>query len=748
MKKPAPRAARLSLPKLNRPLQTAAWLTLFASHPGFAQDTAASTAAVSSKSTSGNSERAIAPTKSQASQGENGNRIATESSLPAVTVTANYDAPEHLTAPVATGALGTRSQLDTPFSTTVVTSEELEDRQVNKLGDVFAGDASVSDNGSAYTSWATYVAVRGLQLDWQNGFKIDGMPFISYSVTLPYEQFESVQLLKGPSGFMYGFGSPGGVVNYVTKKPTDAPVRSVGVGYRNDGVWTEHADLGARFGPDKMFGARINATHEEGKTYNGGNINRDSVILDMDARLTKDLSVNFAALYQERRATGQTLSIYTAQYVGTTLPKKFSGAADLGGADQYLNTNLQLYTAGVHYQITPDWTFSTTYSFNKASRERNESDLYLQDGAGDYSEHRWNGNESNQFNQWQAMFEGSVKTGPVSHQIVLGAAWQKQFNNYSANPYSATLGTGNLYVPNPNRHYSTGGFKEYRNSEITQKSMFASDTIKLTQRWSVLGGVRYTSYQQDTYTVAGAPSSSYDENGVLTPTVAIMYKLQPNTTIYASYVEALEQGTRVGQSYANYGQQLDPLRSKQYELGIKSEHTRWSATAAIFRIERGAQYANSDNVYVADGKSIYQGIELGASTRLGPHWGLGGNLMWLDTWYSKGTSYDGNRVAGAPTFVATAFLDYSVPMVPGLKLGVGAKFTGNTEVRASGNLATPGYLLVNFGASYATSIGGHDVTFRAALDNVANRRYWQFQYADYVAPGEPRTISLNAKIDF
>ncbi|EDT11849.1 TonB-dependent receptor plug [Paraburkholderia graminis C4D1M] len=142
-----------------------------------------------------------------------------DKALPTVKVTAAQDTTQHLKEDVGSGALGTRSQLDTPFSTTVVTSEELQDRQPSKLGDVFATDASVSDNGNAYNAWATYLTVRGMQLDWQSGFKIDGMPFNSYGITMPYEQLEKVELLKGLTGFMYGFGAPGGIVNYVTKKP-------------------------------------------------------------------------------------------------------------------------------------------------------------------------------------------------------------------------------------------------------------------------------------------------------------------------------------------------------------------------------------------------------------------------------------------------------------------------------------------------------------------------------------------------
>ncbi|KVL10582.1 TonB-dependent siderophore receptor [Burkholderia sp. MSMB1826] len=669
--------------------------------------------------------------------------------LPALNITAAHDSPQHLTDTISTGALGTRRQLDTPFSTTIVTSEELEARQPYKLGDVFANDASVSDNSGAYSAWASYMTVRGMQLDWQNGYKIDGLPFVTYGITMPYEQLDRVELLKGLGGFLYGFVTPGGVVNYVTKQPGAEPVRSVDIGYRSTNVWTEHVDLGQRFGPDHMFGARLNATHEEGKTYNDGNIRRDSVSLALQANLTRDLSVSFGALYQDRRTTGQTPSIFTGSYPGGALPATISGGStNLGGKDQYLNTNLQLYTTGLQYQLAPDWQLDVTYSYSKATRRRNESTLYLQDAAGYYTDSRYVGMEDHRFSQWRAMVEGKVRTGPFSHQIVLGASWQKQANDYSANSVFVPLGAGNLYAPNPYRYESPHGFIQYRTSEIVQKSLFASDTVQLTERWSVLAGVRYMNYTQRAFQASGVEDPGYRQNGVVTPTFAVMFKLAPTTTAYASYAESLEPGSRVNDVYANAGQVLKPLRSKQYELGIKSEHARWSATAALFRIERSAEYANAANVYVQDGESIIQGIEVGARAKFGAHWNAGVDAMLLDAWYANGIGNNGNRVAGAPRFVLAGDLGYAVPGVPGLTLGVDAKFTGATPLRAAGGLDAPGFLVVNAGARYLTRVGRHDVTLRASIDNVLNRRYWEYQYADYVKPGDPRTVSLSAKIDF
>jgi len=670
--------------------------------------------------------------------------------LPTVTATAVEETtPQHLGAKVSSGALGARRQLETPFSTTVVRSEDLAERQVSKLGDVFALDASVSDNSGAYSSWASYITVRGLPLDWQNGYRMDGKPFLSYAITLPYEHFEQIELLKGSSGFMYGFGSPGGIVNYVTKKPTDQPVRSIDIGYKSSSIWNEHVDLGGRFGAGDRFGYRLNATHEEGKTFNDGGIRRDSVSLALDARLTRDLTWTFDALYQKRNSTDQTPSISTSAYTGSRLPTAVRGDDQrLLGPGQHLATDLQLYSTGLQYKLTPDWTLSTSYSHSTSKRSRNEGILYLQDASGTYDDYRSDTREGHRFDQWQAMAEGKLRTGSIEHQLTLGASWQKQVNDYSSNSVYQWIGTGSIFGQNTNAYASTTDLALYRNSDIVQRAVFASDTIKLSDRWSVLAGLRSTNYEQRGYGTDGAKTSEYARKGVLTPTLALMFKPAPDTTLYTSYVESLEQGSSVSNLYANEGELLKPLKSKQYELGIKTDRERWSATAALFRIERGAEYANSANVLVQNGQSIYQGLELAASTRLGSQWQIGGNLMFLDSSYRRGVDNIGNRVAGAPNLVATAQVSYAVPQVPGLKLSADAKYTGSTMLNASNQLRLPGYAVANIGASYSTRLGGHDATFRMAVNNLTNRRYWEYQYDNYIKPGDPRTFSLSAKLDF
>ncbi|SPK76477.1 putative TonB-dependent siderophore receptor (plasmid) [Cupriavidus taiwanensis] len=672
-------------------------------------------------------------------------------SLPAVTVSAAAvdDSGLQLEKKASTGALGSRTQLDTPYSTTIVTGEDLAERQVAKLGDVFAMDASVSDNGNGYNSWSSYLSVRGLQIDWQNGFKINGLPFVAYGITLPYEHMEQVELLKGLPGFMYGFATPGGIVNYVTKKPTDTFTASFELGYRAANVWSEHVDLGGRAGPDNMFGYRLNATHEEGTPYNARNIRRDSVSLGLDARLTRDLTWTFDSIYQDRRATGQMPSFSLWSYGDTALPGAVSGRIrNFAGADQHLNTNLQLYSTGLRYHIDPDWTVSTSYSFTKVNRSRNESTYNLLNQAGDYIDQRYDTAQNQQVGQWQAMLEGKFRTGPFGHQLVAGLSWQKQIDRYDNNGFGAVIGTGNIFAPNTNTYYSSTAFNKVRNSDITQKSVFASDTVQLSERWSVLAGLRVTNFEQNGYVPV---TSSYSKSGVVTPTLALMFKPVPTATVYASYVEALEPGSIVPDGYTNARQLLSPIRSKQYEIGVKADQAAWSATAAAFRIERGAEYDSISGgvpTRQQDGTSIYQGLELAGVYRLGSQWEFGASAMYLDSYYDKGVANSGNRVAGAPGFIMAGRVSYRVPFVPGLRLGVDGKYTGSTKLNAANTLDAGGYTVFNLGASYSTRVAGKDLTLRAALNNVTNKRYWGFQYENYIQPADPRSISLTAKIAY
>src|SRR6202012_3147453 len=129
------------------------------------------------------------------------------------------------------------SLLDTPFSIDAVTADLMQNRQAIDINEAFAADAGVTPLSNGYTGESSGIAVRGLPVDLLNGYKMDGLSIPSWGSDLPLEAFSQIELLKGPGGFMYGFGAPGGILDFVTKQPTATPYTSFTLGYTSNGVW-------------------------------------------------------------------------------------------------------------------------------------------------------------------------------------------------------------------------------------------------------------------------------------------------------------------------------------------------------------------------------------------------------------------------------------------------------------------------------------------------------------------------------
>src|SRR5690606_9395480 len=132
---------------------------------------------------------------------------------------------------------------------------------------------------------------------------------------------------------------------------------------------------------------------------------------------------------------------------------------------------------------------------------RRSSDL------GNYNDIRSDYGEAYQFNFWQAMLRGRVQTGAILHDIVAGASQQRQKNDYAGNGFYQQIGTGTLSMQNTNTYQSVGTIHSlgmFRGAEIAQKAIFASDTVQLSDRWSILGGLRYTNYDQKAFGPGGA----------------------------------------------------------------------------------------------------------------------------------------------------------------------------------------------------------------------------------------------------
>jgi iron complex outermembrane recepter protein len=676
----------------------------------------------------------------------------TAATLPPVSVSATKDTAVAQADTVSAGALGSRKQVDTPFSTHVVTSDEAQDLMASTANELFKYDPAVAAISENSVSENSILSVRGMPIDTLNSIKVDGQTFPSWDTDLSLEPFEQVELLKGLSGFMYGFGSPGGIINYVLKRPTDDPYRSISIGYKSAGVFSEAVDLGGRFGNDNRFGYRLNLVNEDGNTAeDNGHVRRQVASLAFDFRITPDLTFSADAFYQKRKTNGTLFGLMFGSGLG--IPDASTVTHALTQPQNYYQTEMASFGAGLDYRLSENWHSSLKYRFAKENRTNSDSFLYVSDAAGNYSNTLYGAMTRYFYQNVDAMVQGQFNTGSITHDVVIGAGFETQTSEYSNSEgwnNGFFLGNGNLYSSTllTNDEVNIGS-ELYRQQRTTQAAVYASDTVRFTSRLSALVGVRYTQYQEHVYDPTATVTSQYSANPV-TPTFALMFKTDPYSTVYASYVESLEQGGSASNLNLNYPDTFGPLKSKQYEVGFKTDHSKWGANLALFRVDQGYNYTNTANIFVQDGTKRYTGVDASGWLALTNEWRVMGGVMWLDT---KAVDVDdptveGKRVYGAPRFTVTGRVEYNPSYLRPLTLAFGGKYVGNQAVDAANTQFVPAYVTYDLSGRYETKIAGKDVTFRAGINNLFNRRYWTTAWGYYVAPSPTRTAVASATLQF
>ncbi|KVX02182.1 TonB-dependent receptor [Shewanella frigidimarina] len=651
------------------------------------------------------------------------------------------------------GALGNKTLLETPFSVDVISLEDIEIRQVNTLDSLFSREASVSVDGSAYSTFGSTIRVRGLPLDYTNSFKINGMSINNFSGELPYEAFEQVTLLKGASGFMYGMAAPGGVVNYVTKKATGDKF-IVDVGMRSDSVFSGHIDASKRLGDNDEYGVRVNLVKESGDTYlEDGTIDRNTAALAFDAQLTDSLYWTVDVIYNDRLTENSWTTMNNSLDSTDLLPDTVSGTRSIGADGTFDDYKNIVALTSLNWDINDNWSARLEYDYSKNETRWVKSLAYLLNSDGDVNISLYDQYFDVNYDQIQAVINGEFETGSIRHNLLLGASYQKS-TTYRNDPHRVVMwgyGTDNLFNPVELPTYNSTLEDNLSMAWIDkQQSVYLSDFISLTDQWEVLLGIRSNQIEH-TPSEYFSSYQAYNEDSALSPTAALMFKPDDKTTYYVSYVESFEGTTSyVGETYANADELLEPLESKQYELGVKTAGDGWSLTSALFRIERGATLVTGDNYLVQDGLSIYQGLEFSGAWEVTDNLSLYGDLMLLDATYDKTNSaVEGNDVAGTPSQQFSLQTNYEVDAVPGLAVNLGAKYFGETTLDSNNTWELPAYTLFYTGVSYSTMIDDKTLTVIGTVDNLFDEEFWAAGDAfGALRIGEPRSFAVKVKMSF
>ncbi len=659
-----------------------------------------------------------------------------------------------------TALFGAGDLRDVPFSVSVVTEDDMANRQITNLAEALAYDPAVTPSyGGTGAYQDVALNVRGFELRDNSNTLLDGAPMYGAAI-LGVEDLERVEVLRGTAAFRAGFVSPGGIINLVRKRPTDEQLLSLNTSYDSWGMLTTHLDAGDRAGENDAFGYRINVLKAKGDWF-VGDIEQDRNFFSgtFDYRFSDD-TVATVTLNQNAIDMDGDMFHWTSLDTNGQLHENIDPELDWGQPWAFSDVKTSSALFNLESQLTESTHFSLTAMYTENDNDQSYTTPGTSQPDGTFPVNHSRFAFDVQAPSLTAFFTSEFNTGAISHNLSYGGSWAEyELNNYSGainnfatnNFYNpVVLPYSGAYVPDEPGYVS----------DNTQYGVFVSDQMSFSERWHALVGLRYSDLDRinTRNTVVNnaitASSVTQQSNDAITPMLALMYDINSDIRLYSSYSEGLEVGGRAPLTTNNPNAQMDARDSVQFELGVKANLFNDSMTldAAIFDINRTLEYTNAANYYVQDGEQRHRGFEAGLKGMLFDSLELGVGFQYLDAEIvdTNDVRLIGTRPTGVPELTGSINGDYAFQSVEGLYMTLGVIYVGDRVAGADPVLRDimDSYLRVDTSIRYETGVASKDVILRLGIENLLNENYFSASYYNIQEPGVPRSITASAEIHF
>ena len=655
---------------------------------------------------------------------------------------------------------------EAPFSAINIDNATLRDLGAQRISDALRLDSSVTDSYNSPAYW-DMLSVRGFMLDNRYNYRREGLP-INAETMIPLDNKERIELFKGTSGIQAGTSAPGGLANYVVKRPPNSGevgTRSLTFSYGNGNNSAVALDLGGRFGENNAVGYRVNAAYEDLNPYvRNAKGHRQLLALAMDWRI----NANTRLEWEMESSSRQQMGVNAASITGNTLPSPVLGHTNFSKQSWSVPGVFDGLTGSMRlkHRLDNGWMWTTQLGAQRLKTDDRLSyaygcyaegnyDRFCSDKTFDLYDYR-SENERRINDALKTELTGQVKLAGIQHDLSFSWLRQRQIDKLSPMQAYNWAGTGSLMgagestaAPEPTELNTNR--QEY-STEISVK-----DRVRVHPMADLWLGLRTSQIQRDSQRTDGS-RATHDARTITTPWLAFSHKLPYNTTGYVSYGQGVEAQVTPNRSrYTNAGVALPSAKSTQKELGFKGAQGEWLWNAALFDITRpvwgdqgACEEANSCTRQL-DGVANHKGVELGMGYR-SKQWRLDTAATWLDAKRADAVidpGQNGQRPLNVPSLVVRAAAEYRWTQVPGLRTTVRLSHEGQRDLMEGGAMTLPAWTTADLAAHYSTKVAGKSTDWSLALENATNRAYWREspkQYGHYyLYAGAPRNLRLTVR---
>ncbi|CAH0535424.1 Metal-pseudopaline receptor CntO [Vibrio stylophorae] len=618
--------------------------------------------------------------------------------------------------------------LETPNQVTVIDHAVIEEQRAMTLGDVLKNDSSISND--SYQRNRQAFTLRGFPLGSDSGFLRDGKQHWSH-YRQPIEILESVEVLKGPAGLLYGKSSPAGLVNMVTKKPTAETQVQVSQDVGQNNLSRTIVDVSGALNDDQSLRGRaiVSKHHEENwrKYADGQSANTDRFVGALMLEYDLNENVTVSAHYDKTDDRGNVDSGSPLDANGDPIWRD----KILDASWSEIHNVVENYGLGLRASLPANWSLNTGYNFQDFNRRDTESFYKLNadsQATGIYQTMGYDRKDNWQFQTAFADFTNDFDALGVNHQVLIGANWLNYYYHRQDAKTAYTDTQLGQPIAKPNVHYSTGKIREY---ERDSYGIYAQNLMTLTPAWQVLAGVRVDYEDEQT------KGREYHQTHVL-PKAAVIYHPAENGSIYLTYSESFQPQSPVDDvTDLNNGKALDPVKGELYEIGSKWElmDNRLLLSGSVFQItEKNSKIVEDytcttpgctiDQKTTQAGKREHKGVEFAATGQITDAFSVFGSATYLDAEYVKteDPALEGKRPTDVPEWSASIWTGYD--FMQGTMVNVGAIYVGERFADDANTIRKDAYIRFDLALSHHLRYDQDlDIYMQATVENLFDVDY-------------------------
>ena len=655
-----------------------------------------------------------------------------------------------------TSVTGTRSEtslLNVPQAVDVVPKQVLVDQAVGSLDEALYNVSGITQTN---TLGGTQDAVmkRGFGDNRDGSILRDGVRSIQARNFTPTT--ERVEVLKGPASMLYGMGEPGGMINMIGKKPQlqqHTHVEGWGSSFNGGGG---QLDVTGPLGTSG-FAYRMIVDHDETDYWRNFGRNRQTVIAPSLMWYGENTTVRLAYEHMEYLTPfdrGTIIDSRTGKPVNTPRDRRFDESYNATRGDQ------DSVTLQIEQVLNERWKSAFTYAYNRNSYSDNQARATAlnpetgaltrqADATADAVSHA---------NALQLTLNGDVDWGHVNHQLLFGFDFEDS-RTYRGDMIRGSKNSDfNIYNPVYGQMPASTAVSAKDSDQrenITSYGWFMQDSIQLTDKWLVMGGLRYDSF--DVFAGKGRPfvTNTDSSDSKLVPRGGVVYKVTPYLSLYGSYTESFKPNSSIATQIGS----LPPEQGKAWEVGSKVELPNGiTGTLALFDITKRnvmvSQLVDGETVTRTAGRVRSQGVELDVAGNISENLSVIGSYAYTDARVVDDPDNKGKEMTNVARHTASLFLTQNLGS-PGLysgdqvRIGAGARYVGRRPGDAANSFYLDHYTVADAFAAYTMPVNGYRVKWQLNVKNLFDKTYYPSSGGDLrIAVGEPREVVLRASVDF